>query len=252
MKRPFLASVTALATVALAAVATTTASAETLELGVDTTAPLVAPVCPAGVSANNCKIVLTQVTVLASVRDGIPYPTTVTKPGVVVAFTVGVSSLSTDAGTAAKYVKSLDATYGGPAQAQLTVLRPVGKRSNHRYVVAAQSPAFDLESYLGEVVQFPLIAPLPVVPGEQLGLTVPTWAPVLSFALTPANKFGYRQSRHYKSNAATQCTNTPVGFAQGELGDTAEYQCNYTGTRVEYSATEITTPSPGITTPSPS
>ncbi len=220
----------------LAVLAPAAASAQTVELG-STASALVAPACPAGVLPQNCTIVLTQVTAVATVRDGVAYPTTVTKAGVLVAFTVGVSALSSNAATVKTDVANLDAHYGGSAQAQVTVLRSANKRLKV-WQVAAQSPAFDLEPYLGQVVQFPLSAPLPVVPGEAVALTVPTWAPVLSFALTPASKFAYRQSR------AATCTTTPLGAAELAIGSSSQYGCAYSGTRVEYSATEITSAVP--------
>jgi hypothetical protein len=95
-----------------------------------------------------------------------------------------------------------------------------------------------LQPYLGQVVQFPLTTPLPVKPGDVVALSVPTWAPVLTFNLPP-KKFAYRQSRsaNCKNPAATE-------QAQLTIGSTASYGCNYPGTRVEYTATEITDPAP--------
>jgi hypothetical protein len=234
MKRSLLVP---LATLLLAALVPATALAAEIELGATSTA-VVAPVCPAGVSQSACKIVLTQVTALETVRDGVDYPTTVRKAGEIVAFTLGVSALSSSAKTVAGDIKYLNTTYGGSAQAELTVLRPIGKHSLRQWAVAAQSADYHLQSYLGQVVQFPLATPLPVVPGEVIALTVPTWAPVLSFDLTPS-KFAYRQSR--KAN----CTYPPASLqAQLTIGQNAAYQCDYPGTRVEYTATEITSPTP--------
>ena len=209
MKRFLLAPA---ATLLVAALAPAVASAQTIELG-STASQLIAPVCPTGVLPQNCTIVLTQVTAMATVRDGVTYPSTVKKAGVLVAFSIGVSALSSNAATVKADVANLDAHYGGHAQAAITVLRPLRAKSM-QWQVAAQSPAVNLEPYLGQVVQFPLGAPLPVVPGEVVALTVPTWAPVLSFALTPATKFAYRQSR------GSSCTTTPLGFAQGNIGNT--------------------------------
>jgi hypothetical protein len=95
-----------------------------------------------------------------------------------------------------------------------------------------------LQPYLGQVVQFPLLTTLSVSPGEVIGLSVPTWAPVLSFDLLP-KRFAYRQSR-------TANCNHPASAIQAQLsiGATASYLCNYPGTRVEYTATEVTTPVP--------
>jgi hypothetical protein len=175
---------------------------------------------------------------METIRDGVNYPTTVKTAGEVVAFTIGISGISNNARTFNKDVNYLDARFGGPPEAALTVLRPTGPRSSFRWAVAAESAPFPLLHYVGEVAQFPLVQPLPVVPGELIGVTVPTWAPVLSIDLT-ANKFAYRQSR------STACTSLSANvLAQLTIGDSAGYGCNYTGTRIEYSATEITAPTP--------
>ena len=95
-----------------------------------------------------------------------------------------------------------------------------------------------------------LTSPLPVVPGEAVALTVPTWAPVLSIDL-PKGQYAYSQSR--KATSKEKCTNSPTsGQAQTAIGDRAHYQCVYAGvpnvtdsaTAVQYSATEITSPVP--------
>jgi hypothetical protein len=213
------------------------ASAQEIEIG-QTASPLVAPVCPKGVSQANCTIVLTQVTALETIRDGVNYPTRVKKAGEVVAFTLGLSALSTNKATVKQDISFLNSAYGGATQAELTILRPQGKKANFQWQVAAESPIYHLQSYLGQVVQFPLATPLPVVPGEAIALTVPTWAPVLSFDLTPT-KFAYRQSR--KAN----CTHPATAIqAQLTIGVSTQYKCNYAGTRAEYTATEITSPTP--------
>jgi hypothetical protein len=93
-----------------------------------------------------------------------------------------------------------------------------------------------LQPYLGQVVQISLNRSLPVVPGEVVALTVPTWAPVLSIQVS-AKKFAYRQSR------TSNCSNPPASQqAQLTLRQSTRYLCNYPGTRVEYSATEVTNP----------
>ena len=71
------------------------ASAQIIELGATKT-PLVAPTCPPNVTPVQCTIVLTRATALETIRDGIAYPTTVTRPGAIVAFTVGLSRLSSN------------------------------------------------------------------------------------------------------------------------------------------------------------
>jgi hypothetical protein len=239
MKRSFpLGSVLAAAVVALPASA---ASATMIELGATKT-PLTAPACPPKVTPVQCKIVLTRATAIETVRDGLAYPTTVTKAGRIVAFTVGLSNLSSNRATRLSEIKFLDNRYRDPAcacgtaQVAVTVLRPVGSKKLRQWRVVAQSTAFHVQPYLGEVVQLPLVTTLPVSPGEVVAVTSPTWAPVLSIDV-PTSKFAYRQSR------TANCPNPPGSSqAQQTIGATARYLCDYPGTRVEYSATEIMTP----------
>ena len=97
---------------------------------------LVAPVCPPNVSsAQNCTIVLTRVTAIETLRDGIAYPTKVTKAGRIVAFTVGPLVAVEQQVDAKTYIHFLDQTYGGTAQVAITVLKPVGKHSDFRWQV---------------------------------------------------------------------------------------------------------------------
>ncbi len=131
--------------------------------------------------------------------------------------------------------KDLDATYGGVPQASIAVLKQTSKKLR-KYKVVAQSPTAHLIPYLGQVVQFPLTKPLPVKKGEVIALSVPTWAPVLSINL-PSKSFAYRQGRTGKCSSPS-----PTPPAALRLNRSAEFNCDYPGTRVEYTATEITTP----------
>ena len=233
MKRFCLASVATIG--ALAALLPVSASAQVTELGVPKTA-LVAPVCPKGVTPANCTIILTEVTALASIRDGSAYPTTVTQSGYIVAFTVGLSSLDSNRTKRLADIKFLDHQYLGTTRVAIAVLAPTGSPSQHKWTVTAEGPIVHVQPYLGEVVQFPLPTALPVRPGDVVALTTPTWAPVLSIDL-PTSQFAYRQSR------SSSCSTPPaVSQAQLTIDASATYSCNYPGTRVEYSATEVTTP----------
>ena len=201
------------------------ASAQIIELGATTT-PLAVPTCPVGVTKANCTIILTETTAIATLSDAMAYPTTVKTAGRIVAYTVGMAKL------AKSDITGLNARYGGTSQVMLTVLAPGKSRF---YSVVAQSPMQHAEPYFGGVVQFPLTTTLPVVAGDVVALTVPTWAPVLSIGL-PNKSFQYRASR------STGCTNFAFQTAQLTIGDNTQYRCFYNGTRVQYSVTEITTP----------
>jgi hypothetical protein len=222
---------------ALVLVSPAAASAQIVELG-KTSTPIVAPSCPTGVSPAQCFIILTRTTAVQTVSDGVLNPTKVKNAGWIVSFTVGLSKLSTNPKTESSYLHTLDSAYGGTPQLALTVLKP---GPNNKYTVAAESGIYHLIPFLGQVLQEPLSLPpsfstftaLPVVPGEVVGLTVPTWAPVLSYNLSPT-KFAYRQSRmaNCKNAAGTETAQTTIGAS-------TRYLCNYTGTRVEYTATEV-------------
>jgi hypothetical protein len=239
MKRSLLATVGA---IALCGAVPASASAAVTELGA-TVSPLISPSCPTGVAPAQCTIILTRATALETIRDNIAYPTTVKQPGRLVAFTVGLSALSTNPTTAANDVKFLDKTYGGSPEVAVTVLKRVGAKSRWTWQVVEQGPLVVVQPYLGQVVQFPLTTTLPVVKGETIALTTPTWAPVLSIDLSTKH-FAYRQSRSYNCNAPPNLTQ-----AQLTIGVSTEYACDYPGTRVEYSATEISNPVPTPTTP---
>jgi hypothetical protein len=236
-RRLFLAAIAAASS--LAVVLPASAQATILELGDQTGTPLVAPTCPAGVTPANCTIVLTRVTALATFTDGTYLPTMVTKPGRIVAFSVGLSSLSSNTTTRKKDISYLNASYGGDAQVQMTILREVKhknkkKRRKHEFRVVGESGIFHVVQYLGSVAQLPLAKSVAVKPGDLVALTTPTWAPALSIDLS--GKFHYRQSRNH------HCDQAPtVQKAQTQGGDTT-YDCTYGGTRPEYAATEVTNP----------
>jgi hypothetical protein len=233
MKRSCLASAATM--VAAVGLVPASASAQIVELGAPKTA-LVAPACPKGVTSANCTIILTQVTALETTSDSVANPTAVTQPGEIVAFTVGLSSLSSNRTTRKNDIHYLDGAYGGTTRVAVAVLQPNGASQLHKWTLAAESPIIHVQPYLGEVVQFPLTTALPVKAGDVIALTTPTWSPVLSIDQS-TTQFGYRQSR------STACTTPPaVTQAQLTISGNATYGCSYPGTRVEYSATEITTP----------
>jgi hypothetical protein len=232
MKRS--SSICAAAVVLVMALIPTAAAAAVVELGATHTA-VTAPVCPVNLPAAQCTIVLTRATALQTIRDGVAYPTTVTRPGRIVAFTVGLSALSSNRTTRKNFIHSLDLRYAGTTQIALTVLRATGPKRKHTWKVVEESPLIHVEPYLGLVVQIPLETTLPVSRGDVVALSTPTWAPVLSIQQT-SKKFAYRQSR------SANCSSPPATpQAQLTINQVAAYGCNYPGTRAEYTATEITT-----------
>lgn len=219
------------------------ASAAEVKIGV-TTSPLVSPTCPANAQGNSCTILLTQATAYETLRDGIANPDTVRQSGVISSFTLGLAGTNLITPTVYSFKTS---QYGGPPEAQLTALVPVGTATDPRFRVAAQTAVVKLRSELGKVAEFPLLTPLPVVRGEIIALTSPTWAPVLSIEQS-STKFAYAQSRIKGWSTAagkrvSSCNTIPAtNLAQIVVGQLSGYSCVYPGTRIEYSALEITTP----------
>ncbi len=235
MRRTFFRAALAAATLG-AVIFPALALAQVVELGDQTPTKLVAPTCPSSVKPAQCTIILTRDTALATIRDGVSYPTLVHRAGRLVAFSVGLSNLSTNTSTRKKDINYLNQTYGGDAQVELTVLKRVG-RKGQRWKVVANSGIWHVVQYLGSVAQIPLLNSIEVVPGETIALTTPTWAPVLSIDQT-AGKFAYRQARGSKPN----CTGPSSSNQAQKVGQTSNYPCKYAGTRIEYAATEITYP----------
>ena len=141
------------------------ASAAVIELGA-TPRRSWRPSCPPGVAPANCTIVLTRVTALETIRDGVAYPTTVKKAGTIVAFTVGSRASRRNRATARADIHFLDTTYGGTTQGGDHGAAADGREEAAPWTVVAESPVFHLQPYLGQVVQFPLPTPLPVTPGD--------------------------------------------------------------------------------------
>jgi hypothetical protein len=242
-------AVSVLAAITMAAVAMpAAATAANLPIGVTKTA-LVAPTCPADATGSKCTILLTQVTAYETRGDGVANPDTIKQSGVISSFTLGLTSTTTITPT---IYADETGRYGGPPEAQLTALIPTGTAAHPSFRVVATSEVVKLRSELGQVAEFPLTTPLPVVRGEVLALTVPTWAPVLSFELAPT-QFAYAQSRighpitvktKTGTTTASSCIDpSPTNLAQVVVGELSNYGCTFAGTRIEYSALEITTPS---------
>jgi hypothetical protein len=217
-----------------AAMVPTGASAKTIVVG-QTKTKLVAPSCPSSVAPANCTIVLYWATALPSISNGVKYATTVTTPGRITSYNLGISNLSSNASTRKTYITELDTKYGGNPRSILTVLRPVGNKGLLSYRVIERSAVANLQGWLGKVKKFPLKTAMPVIPGDLIALTVPTWAPVLPLATDPSQN-AYLQARSTNCPANELKSNADV---QSFVGEFAKYACSY-GTRPQFTANETT------------
>lgn len=150
------------------------------------------------------------------------------RDGKIVAWTIRLGS------PGAKQRAYFDKMLGGPAAAQITVLRP---GTHRRYRVVGHGPVTPLEDYFGHTVQFPLDRSLTVHKGYVVALTVPTWAPALAVGLPKT--WAWRASR-----GRGDCKDTQTQTAQLDRLDLAQYRCGYRTARITYSALMITTPHP--------
>lgn len=149
---------------------------------------------------------------------------TVPANGRIVAWTIGLSKPN------AAQIKFFTSQLGGPAQAGITVLK-TGKYLND--TVKAQGPLVSLAPYFGSFAQFPLATAIPVLKGDLIALTVPTWAPALQVGL--GGDTSWRASR-----PRNKCKDNKTQTAQLNVGDKEQYYCLYRTARLVYSATLIT------------
>jgi hypothetical protein len=208
----------AVAAVALATACAAPASAKIVEVGRTDAAPA----CPATPCLALSRTTGFQVKVG---NDRGAY--TVPAAGKLVAWSIGLGTPT------ASQVKFFDKGLGGPASAQLAILRP-GKHVYSR--VMAVSAVELLAPYFGQTVQFALAAPIDVKKGWVIALTVPTWAP----ALTPLTT---DHSRWRASRPEKKCSDTATQTAQTQRLQLTQYQCLYPA-RMVYSATLVTAPVP--------
>ncbi|MCW2991341.1 MAG: hypothetical protein JWM73_1935 [Solirubrobacterales bacterium] len=164
---------------------------------------------------------------------------TVPANGRIVAWTIGLSKPN------AAQIKYFTTKLGGPAQAGITVLK-VGKYLND--TVKAQGPLVSLAPYFGSFAQFPLATAIPVLKGDLIALTVPTWAPALQVGL--GGDTSWRASRGKNKCKDDPKLTPPPQTAQLNVGDKQQYFCLYRTARLVYTATLITYPKKTVKTPS--
>ncbi len=223
--RPLLATLTvsAAALLAIPGVALGTLS----EVGL-TTAQLAQPTPtqpPPSCPANPCLAVSRTTGFQVKVgtqRDVLVVP----RDGTIVAWTITLGNPNKT------QVAFFNANEGGPASAGIAVLRGGPKLS---FRLLAQSPIVQLQPYFGMAAQFPLATTIPVVKGNIIALTVPTWAPAL--ALGFGNDTSWRASR-----APAKCTDTTTQTTQTAVSSVIKYTCLYRTARLTYSATLVSTP----------
>ena len=183
--------------------------------------------CPPNVSAAQCTIILTRVTALETLRDGIAYPTKVTKAGRIVAFTVGPLA-------AVDQQDDAEALHPLPRHdvrrdhsARVTVLKPVAAARRRQLPLAGGRRAATSSTwspYLGSVVQIPLETTHRGQARRGDRADHADLGPGADDQRQTSKKFAYRQSR------SANCISPPAtSQAQLTSSQTPDYKCDYSG-----------------------
>jgi hypothetical protein len=193
------------------------------QLGLAGSSASVAPSCPGA----PCEVV-TATTGFQAAVAGQHNTMVVQRPGRVTGWSIKLAALTPD--QVAYFTKAVH----GPARAGLVVLH---QGAAYRFRVTAAGPLVTLTPYFGRTMSFALAQPLPVRPGDVVGLAVPTWAPALAVALDPAT--GWRASR-----ARGACADIFRPTTQLAAGSLTKYECVYRTARLTYGATVADDPAP--------
>jgi hypothetical protein len=197
------------------------AAAKIIEVGQTPDTP------PASCPGTACRTV-TRTTGFLTRAGGLQRPVTATENGWVVALTLRLGAPD------ANQIKFFDTTYGGPARIAVTILSP--KRSLH-FRVVSQSEQYYLQQSFGQTVQIALHQNLRIRKGQIVGITVPTWAPLLAVNLGGSSS--WRASR-----GTGKCNDFSTQTAQLTVGADTQYRCLYSTARLTYSVTEVADPAP--------
>ncbi len=154
----------------------------------------------------------------------------INRPGRVVAFTMRLGEPNAD------QLNYFRTTFGGASQARVSILRPARTKQRHRLL--QQSELFNLEPYFGTTPTFALRRSLPVLKGNIIAITVPTWAPAFAHGLN--DETAWRSSHH-----DDECTSSmPPPAAQMSPNSLRIYGCLYRTARLLYSVHFVLDPTP--------
>lgn len=137
--------------------------------------------------------------------------------------------------------KKLSDGYGGTPKIALVVLEPTTGKGKEKlkvgYKVVQKGPLIDVSKYLGTTPTFALPEALPIKKGQVVGITVPTWAPILHL--------GFGADTSWRSSRPTKDTREGNFSAQRALvGSTEEasFSALYQRARLAYGAVMVPTP----------
>jgi hypothetical protein len=198
--------------------------------------------CP-GKIVNNVEVtpcrVEGHVTGFQSIADGIARPYEAPYDGKIVAWSITLAKPSSaETETTTDEVSFFDEFLGEPSEARIGILKPIEGTNPPKYTLVRQSPLQVLNSYFGTTPIFALRHPLPILQGQVVALTVPTWAPMFAFNVSSENTWrGSRLAEHCSSKEDIQ-----GGHPQQGVGKTKSYGCYYSNARLLYTATLVKNP----------
>lgn len=126
-------------------------------------------------------------------------------------------------------IKFFDEFYGAPAQARISVLKPLKR---NRFQLTGHGPVEDLTAHFGKRPIFALEQPLTVRKGYFVALTIPTWAP--AFAVGLSRNSAWRASR--PQGKCEGQANVQLRSSHERLGSRKTYGCVYRTARLNYRA----------------
>jgi hypothetical protein len=202
------------------------ASARIVELG--GTADAASLNCP-GTTEAPCVAAVRMTGYQGRASGGPKNPYYIRRDGHLVAFSVELAKPT------AEEIGFFDTNFGSPATARISVLRRGRTRKarlDHRLIT--QSERFDLTPYFGSKPTFVFDRPIPVKKGNWIGITVPTWAPLLATNLARSN--WWRSSR---PKGSCEPPRSLRQFAIEDLREVGTFGCTYHGARLLYTVTYV-------------
>jgi hypothetical protein len=163
--------------------------------------------------------------------DGKKHPFHVFKNGSIVAWAIDLSRPDKSERNVFATLFESEA-FGKHASARISILKA---KSHHRYKLVKESPAIDLQRFLGRKQIFTLNKPLRVRKGQVVALTVPTWTS--NFALPVSDQENQWRSSRKKGRCNVDKDhpdNIKSSRPQQKVGSQRRYDCVYSGGRLLY------------------
>jgi hypothetical protein len=130
--------------------------------------------------------------------------------------------------------KFFNQLWGKPAQARISVFEPEpsegDRRNRHqRYVLRKQSDVYDVRPWFGKKAWFVPKERIHVERGSVIGLTLPTWAPVLATDLR-------KRERWRSSRKPDHCDELERDRARETIGEITKFECLHSTARLLFTA----------------